>query len=423
MYKYLNIKQVDKLKGSIKISGAKNAALPVIASTILSDNEVTLTNVPEVADVKTLLKLFNLLGSEYSFKKNILKINTKPIHNTIAVYEIVKTMRASILVLGPLLSRFGECKVSLPGGCAIGARPVDLHLKALNLMGADIKIEAGYIHAKGKLKGCDIIFDKITVTGTENIVMAAALAKGKTRIINAAKEPEVIQLCKFLKKGGVDIEGIGTNEIIITGTDGELLKLKEEKIIPDRIEAGTYLAAGAITNSKITIKEVIPSHLESVLVKFSEMGFKIESTKNEIIIHSAKKINPTNISTTEFPGFPTDMQAQFMAIATQAEGVSIIEERLFENRFMHVAELNRLGANIKIQQSKIATVYGPTPLIGADVMATDLRASSALVLAGLIAKGETNVHRIYHLFRGYEKLIDKFKALGAQMELREETSP
>jgi len=422
MYKYLNIKQTPKLSGSIKISGAKNAALPIIASTILAKNNVLLTNVPEVADVKTLLKLFNLLGAEYSFENNILNVNTNGINNTTAVYEIVKTMRASILVLGPLLVRFGECKVSLPGGCAIGARPVDLHLKALEAMGATIKIEGGYIRASGKLKGTDIIFDKITVTGTENIVMAAALARGKTRIINAAKEPEVIQLCEILQHTGVEIEGIGSNEIIVHGTDGELLEFKEEKIIPDRIEAGTYLAAGAITNSNITITNVIPAHLESVLVKFSEMGFKLEATQNEITIYPADKIMPTNISTTEYPGFPTDMQAQFMAIATQAEGVSIIEERLFENRFMHVPELNRLGANIKIQ-SKTATIQGPTPLIGADVMATDLRASSALVLAGLIAKGETNVHRIYHLFRGYEKLTQKFKALGAQVELKDEPLP
>ncbi|ACM93644.1 UDP-N-acetylglucosamine 1-carboxyvinyltransferase [Nautilia profundicola AmH] len=422
MYKYLNIKQTPKLSGSIEISGAKNAALPIIASTILAKNDVFLTNVPEVADVKTLLKLFSLLGAEYQFENNSLKINTAGINNTTAVYEIVKTMRASILVLGPLLSRFGECKVSLPGGCAIGARPVDLHLKALEAMGAEIKIEGGYIHATGKLSGADIIFDKITVTGTENIVMAAALAKGKTRIINAAKEPEVIQLCEILQNAGVEIEGIGTNEIIVHGSDGELLNFKEERIIPDRIEAGTYLAAGAITNSQITLKNVIPAHLESVLVKFSQMGFKLEATENEITIFPAQKILPTNISTTEFPGFPTDMQAQFMAIATQAEGVSIIEERLFENRFMHVPELNRLGANIKIQ-SKTATIQGPTPLVGADVMATDLRASSALVLAGLIAKGETNVHRIYHLFRGYEKLTEKFKALGAQVELKDEPLP
>ena len=422
MYKYLKIKHSPKLKGSVKISGAKNAALPVIASSILSKNDFYLENVPEVADVKTLLKLLKNLGSEFEFNKNFLKINTKNINNTTAVYEIVKTMRASILVLGPLLARFHDCKVSLPGGCAIGARPVDLHLKALNLMGADIKIENGYIHATGELKGSDIIFDKITVTGTENILMAASLAKGKTRIINAAKEPEVIQLCEILKNAGVDISGIGSDEIIIYGSDGELLEFKKESIIPDRIEAGTYLTAGAVTNSKITIKNVIEEHLEGILVKFKEMGFDFEINKNEITLIPAKEIKPVNIITSEYPGFPTDMQAQFMAIATQANGVSIIEERLFENRFMHAQELNRLGADISIN-GKIANVKGVSKLLGADIMATDLRASSALILAALVAEGETNIHRIYHLFRGYEKLTEKFKSLGAKMEILEEERP
>jgi len=422
MYKYLHIYQTPKLSGSIDISGAKNSALPAIASTILSKNPALLKNVPEVADVKTLLKLLKILGAEFEFDKNTLEIDTSTINNTTAVYEIVKTMRASILVLGPLLARFGECKVSLPGGCAIGARPVDLHLKALEQMGADISIEGGYIHAKGKLKGTDIIFDKITVTGTENILMAAALAKGTTRIINAAKEPEVVQLCEILQNAGIEIEGIGKDEIIVHGSDGELLEFKEVSIIPDRIEAGTYLCAGAITNSKITLNKVEPNHLESILLKLHQMGFKTEIEKDKITILPAKEIKPVNITTTEYPGFPTDMQAQFMAIATQANGVSIIEERLFENRFMHVPELNRLGADIRIQ-GKVATINGPSELIGADVMATDLRASSALVLAGLIAKGETKVHRIYHLFRGYEKLLDKFKALGAKMELKEEPNP
>ena len=421
MYKYLKIYHSPKLSGEVEISGAKNAALPLIASTILAKNEVILENVPKVADVKTLLKLFNLLGASFEFDKN-LKIDTSTINNTTAVYEIVKTMRASILVLGPLLARFHKCKVSLPGGCAIGTRPVDLHLKALTQMGAEIKIEGGYINASGRLKGADIIFDKITVTGTENIIMAASLAKGKTRIINAAKEPEVVNLCEALKEAGVEIEGIGTGELIIQGSDGELLEFKKVKIIPDRIEAGTYLAAGAITNSKITLKNCNPAHMESILVKISEMGFSIEATKDSLSLIPAKEIKPTSIFTTEYPGFPTDMQAQFMAIATQANGVSLIEERLFENRFMHVAELNRLGANIKIQ-GKTATVYGPTPLIGADVMATDLRASSALVLAGLIAESETNVHRIYHLFRGYENLVEKFSKLGAKMKLLKEESP
>ena len=422
MYKYLKIYHSPKLEGVVEISGAKNAALPLIASSILAKNEINFSNVPEVADVKTLLKLLKNLGSEFEFNNNQLKINTSSINNTTAVYEIVKTMRASILVLGPLLARFGRCKVSLPGGCAIGARPVDLHLKALKLMGADIKIEGGYINASGKLKGADIIFDKVTVTGTENIIMAAALAKGKTRIVNAAKEPEVTQLCNVLKETGIEIEGIGSKEIIIKGSNGELLEFKKTAIIPDRIESGTYLAAGAITNSKLTIKNVIVEHLEGFLIKFREMGFGFEEKENTLTILPAKEINPINLITSEYPGFPTDMQAQFMAIATQANGTSIIEERLFENRFMHVAELNRLGANISIN-GKIATIIGPSKLIGADVMATDLRASSALVLAGLIAKGETNVHRIYHLFRGYENFVEKFKKLGAKMEILNELTP
>lgn len=422
MYKYLKIKHSPKLKGSVQISGAKNSALPVIAASILSKNNFYLDNVPEVADVKTLLKLLKNLGAEFEFNKNSLIINTKNINNTTAVYEIVKTMRASILVLGPLLARFKDCKVSLPGGCAIGARPVDLHLKALNLMGADIKIENGYIHAKGNLKGTDIIFDKITVTGTENIIMAAALAKGKTRIINAAKEPEIIQLCEIIKNAGVNIKGIGSDEITIYGTEGELLEFKKESIIPDRIEAGTYLAAGAITNSKITIENIIPEHLEGILVKFKEMGFNFEINNNKITIIPAKEINAINLITSEYPGFPTDMQAQIMAISTQAKGVSIIEEKLFENRFMHAQELNRLGADISIN-GKIANVKGPSTLFGADVMATDLRASSALILAALVAKGETNIHRIYHLFRGYENLTQKFKTLGADMKILEEVKP
>ena len=422
MYKYLKIKHSPKLKGSVTISGAKNSALPVIAASILSKNDFYLENVPEVADVKTLLKLLKILGSEFELKDNSLKINTQNINNTTAVYEIVKTMRASILVLGPLLARFHDCKVSLPGGCAIGARPVDLHLKALSLMGADIKIENGYIHAMGNLKGSDIIFDKITVTGTENILMAASLAKGKTRIINAAKEPEIIQLCEILKNGGIDIKGIGSDEITLYGSGGELLEFKKESIIPDRIEAGTYLAAGAVTNSTITIKDVIPEHLEGILVKFKEMGFDFEINKNKITLIPAKEIKPVNLTTSEYPGFPTDMQAQIMAIATQANGVSIIEERLFENRFMHAQELNRLGADISIN-GKIASVKGPSELFGADIMATDLRASSALILAALVANGETNIHRIYHLFRGYENLTEKFKALGAKMEILAEARP
>ena len=408
------------ISGIVPISGAKNAALPLLALTILAKNEVQISNVPNVADINTMLKLLKLLGSEFEFENNNLKIDTSNINSTTATYDIVKTMRASILTLGPLLARFKECKVSLPGGCAIGLRPVDLHLKALEKMGATINIENGYIHAIAKdgLKGSEIIFDKITVTGTENIIMAAVLAKGETTILNAAKEPEIIQLCEVLKDSGVNIQGIGTSTLKIQGQD-DLLNIKPFSVIPDRIEAGTYLCAGAIANCKLTISNIIPKHIENIINKLEEMNFSFEIKENEVTILPTDEIKPVNIVTSEHPGFPTDMQAQFMAVATQANGVSIIEERLFENRFMHVAELNRMGADIRIN-GKVATIYGKTNLIGADVMATDLRASSALVLAGIIAEGETKIHRVYHLFRGYENLVEKLKNIGVEVKLEDE---
>ena len=326
-------------------------------------------------------------------------------------------MRASILVLGPILTRFGHCEVSLPGGCAIGQRPIDLHLKALEQMGAHIEIKAGYIEATAPngLRGCEIIFDKITVTGTANIVMAAALAKGETTIINAAREPEVVQLCEVLNTSGVKIEGIGTAVLKIHGTNGKLLEIPEFSIIPDRIEAGTYLCAGAITRSKLTITNVEPEHLGAVIAKLEEMGFTLDVTTNSITIHPTASIKPVRIVTQEYPAFPTDMQAQFMALATQAEGVSIIEERLFENRFMHVSELQRMGAEISLN-GHTATIDGKNDLSATDVMATDLRASSALVLAALIAEGETNIHRIYHLDRGYDSLEKKLQNVGVAVE-------
>jgi len=413
---YLQINGNNSLSGTVKISGAKNAALPLLASTILSKNEITIENVPNVKDINTLLKLLSNLGSTYNFENNRLRIDSSTISNTMANYEIVKTMRASILTLGPLLSTYGHCEVSLPGGCAIGQRPIDLHLKALELMGADIEIKQGYVVAKAKngLKGANIVFDKITVTGSENIIMAAALAKGKSRIVNVAKEPEVVQLCEILQDAGVEIEGVGSDELIIEGTDRQKLDMKDFKVIPDRIEAGTYLCAGAITNSQITISDVVPDHLEAVLMKLEEMGFGLDVKGDSITIKPAKKIRSSDIITSEYPGFPTDMQAQFMALMTQAEGVSIVEERLFENRFMHVSELQRMGASIMLRGNS-ATIQGKIKLYGADVMATDLRASSALILAGLVAEGVTKVHRIYHLDRGYESLEKKFQALGADI--------
>lgn len=415
---YLKITGGSCLSGEVKISGAKNSALPILASALLCENPLKITNLPDVADVKTLAKLLEHLGSTIEWTSpNELLIQSDRIIHTKAVYDIVRKMRASILVLGPLLARFRKCEVSLPGGCAIGARPVDLHIKAMEKMGADISIEGGYIIAKAPsgLKGGDIVFDKITVTGTENVLMAAALAKGTTRIVNAAKEPEVVQLCEILQSAGVQIDGVGSNELCIKGTDGELLDFKEIKVIADRIEAGTYLCAGAITNSSITIQNVIPSHLEAITGKLQEIGFNIEANQNSIKILPTSKRNAFEIITTEYPGFPTDMQAQFMALATQCEGSSFIEERLFENRFMHVSELQRLGADITLRGS-VAKITGGEKLIGADVMATDLRASSALVLAGFVAEGNTQVHRIYHLDRGYERLEEKFSALGAKIE-------
>lgn len=420
---YLRINGGKKLSGSVKISGAKNAALPLIALSILSKNEVVIKNLPAVSDIHTLIQLLSNLGAKCEFlDANTAKIDPREVNSTKAIYDIVRKMRASILVLGPLLARFRHCEVSLPGGCAIGARPIDLHLSALEKMGAEVKIEQGYVvcTAKKGLKGATINFDKITVTGTENIVMAAALASGTTHIINAAKEPEVIAVCNALKSAGIDIEGIGTNEILIKGSGGELLSLDEISIIPDRIEVGTYLCAGAITGSRITITHACAAHLGAVLAKFEDMGFKFEISNggDEITILPASKIKPVEIITSEYPGFPTDMQAQFMALACVATGVSTIDERLFENRFMHVSELSRMGADIRLN-GHIATISGGK-LNGADVMATDLRASSALVLAALAAHGESKIHRIYHLDRGYERLEAKLGALGADIQRLEE---
>ncbi|TQR59600.1 UDP-N-acetylglucosamine 1-carboxyvinyltransferase [Campylobacter troglodytis] len=417
--KYLEIQGQQRLSGEVEISGAKNAALPLIVSSILAKNEVQITNIPRVADIQTLLNLLTNLGARCDFENNTAKINTAMLNNTRAIYDIVRKMRASILVLGPLLSRFQKCEVSLPGGCAIGQRPIDLHLLALEKMGAKIEIKEGYVMARGALNGARIVFDKITVTGSENIIMAASLASGTTRILNVAKEPEVVQLCEVLARAGVDIRGIGTEELEIYGTGGELLTFKPFDIIPDRIEAGTYLCAGAITNSKITISKADPSHLSAVLAKFEQMGFEIQTNNDKITIFPAKELKPIKLITSEYPSFPTDMQAQFMALALMAKGTSIIDERLFENRFMHASELLRMGADIKLN-GHIATINGGKPLNAADLMATDLRASSALVLAALAANGVSRVHRIYHLDRGYERLEEKLQGLGAKIQRLDE---
>ncbi|HEG7927081.1 TPA: UDP-N-acetylglucosamine 1-carboxyvinyltransferase [Campylobacter jejuni] len=416
---YLEIEGTNHLSGNVTISGAKNAALPLIVSSILAKNEVKINNVPNVADIKTLISLLENLGAKVNFQNNSALLNTNTLNQTIAKYDIVRKMRASILTLGPLLARFGHCEVSLPGGCAIGQRPIDLHLLALEKMGVNIQIKQGYVVASGNLKGNEILFDKITVTGSENIIMAAALAKGKTKLLNVAKEPEVVQLCEVLKDAGLEIKGIGTDELEIYGSDGELLEFKEFSVIPDRIEAGTYLCAGAITNSKITLDKVNATHLSAVLAKLHQMGFETLIAEDSITLLPAKEIKPVEIMTSEYPGFPTDMQAQFMALALKANGTSIIDERLFENRFMHVSELLRMGADIKLN-GHIATIVGGKELNAADVMATDLRASSALILAALAAKGTSKVHRIYHLDRGYENLEEKFKGLGVKITRLEE---
>ena len=413
---YLQINGGKKLSGDVIISGAKNSALPIIASTILSDKKITITNLPDVVDIRTLLKLLTMLGGEVNHNKTTAIIDNSTINNTKAVYEIVSQMRASILVLGPLLARFGECEVSLPGGCAIGQRPIDLHLKALEAMGAKIEIRGGYVRAEAPngLIGTKIIFDNITVGGTENIIMAASLAKGVTTIINSAKEPEVVQLCEMIESAGVKITGIGTSVLTIEGTGGKPLTFKDINIIPDRIEAGTYLCAGAITNSSITLHQVNPEHIRASISKLEEMGCSFDIYKDKITINPTEHLKAVNLITTEYPGFPTDMQAQFMSVLIMAKGESIIEERLFENRFMHVSELNRLGADIWLK-GNIAAIRPIDKLYSADVMATDLRASSALVLAGLVADGTTNVHRIYHLDRGYDDLEGKLLKLGADI--------
>ncbi|RUM74205.1 MAG: UDP-N-acetylglucosamine 1-carboxyvinyltransferase [Sulfurovum sp.] len=414
---YLKITGGTKLFGAINISGAKNSALPVIAATILSNHSLKLTNLPNVVDIRTLLKLVGMLGGEVEHNDTVADINNKKMNSTKAVYEIVSQMRASILVLGPLLARFGECEVSLPGGCAIGQRPIDLHLKAMEALGATIEIKGGYVRAVAPngLQGAKIVFDKITVGGTENTIMAASLAHGTTTIINAAKEPEIVQLCEMIASAGVKVEGIGTSEITIEGTGQKLLKFKDVEIIPDRIEAGTYLCAGAITNSEITLNKVNALHIEASINKLESMGCTFDIKENSITIHGSNRLNPVSLITSEYPGFPTDMQAQFMAVATMAIGESVIEERLFENRFMHVSELNRLGADIWLKGS-VAAIKPVAQLYGADVMATDLRASSALVLAALVAKGDTHVRRIYHLDRGYDNLEGKLASLGAKIE-------
>ncbi|NOY64375.1 MAG: UDP-N-acetylglucosamine 1-carboxyvinyltransferase [Nitrospirae bacterium] len=402
------------LKGSVRISGAKNATLPAMAATILSEGEHIIKNVPLLRDVFTMGRLLEHLGMKCSLENSKMIITNKGLRNLEAPYELVRTMRASILVLGPMLARYGHAKVSLPGGCAIGARPVNLHLMGLEKMGAHIELEQGYIKATARrLHGAHIYFDIPTVTGTENLMMAASLAKGVTRIENAAREPEVTDLAHMMNRMGARISGAGESIITIEGVD-ELSPI-EHSVIPDRIETGTFIVAAGITGGDIEIMDAKPEHLDAIITKLQETGIECEQTSKGLRVRARKQLKSRDLKTMPYPGFPTDMQAQFMALMCIAEGTSVIRETIFENRFMHVAELKRMGADITIEGST-ATVRGVKHLKGAPVMATDLRASASLVLAGLAAEGNTVVDRIYHLDRGYEALDKKLKNLGAQIE-------
>ena len=404
------------LEGEVSISGAKNSALPILSATLLTDQPVTISNVPHLHDITTTIELLGLMGSRITVNERMhIEIDNAQINNFFAPYELVKTMRASILVLGPLLARYGKADVSLPGGCAIGSRPVNIHLQGLIAMGADITTDSGYIRAetKGRLKGVHLTLDIVTVTGTENLMMAATLADGLTIIENAAREPEVKDLANCLNKMGAKISGAGTDHIEIEGV--ESLHGTEHKILPDRIETGTYLVAAAMTGGMMRLRNTQSILLESVITKLTEAGAKIEIEENAISIDmKGKKPKAVDVHTSPFPGFPTDMQAQFTAMNSIAEGSGIITEAVFENRFMHVHELQRMGADLKLQGNTTIT-DGVEQLTCAPVMATDLRASASLVLAGLVAEGETVVDRIYHIDRGYETIEEKMSQLGASI--------
>jgi len=402
-----------RLGGEVTVSGAKNAALPILASTILAPGRHTIENLPMVSDIKVMRTLLPYIGAHIS-NGRALVVEIDEIKRPEAPYELVKTMRASSLVLGPLLARCGYAKVALPGGCTIGARPLNMHINALRAMGAEITLEHGYIEARAKrLEGQEILFDNPTVTGTENIMMAATLANGTTIIRNAAREPEVVDLTLYLKKMGAKIKGEGTDTIVIEGT--ERLSPSTHRIIPDRIEAGTFLIAAAATHGTVTVKGCIPEHLDALLLKLKEIGAAIEIMGDVIHINGPSKIKPTNITTLPYPGFPTDLQAQFMALLTMAEGTSIVTETIFENRFQHVPELVRMGADITVE-GMTAVVKGAKKLVGTEVTATDLRASASLIIAALAAEGTTEVSGVYHIDRGYEKIEDKFSALGANIK-------
>ena len=412
----LLIRGGTSLSGEIAISGAKNAALPILSATLLTDSVMTIGNVPHLHDITTTIELLVRMGSQVTVDEHMrIEIDNSNIHNFFAPYELVKTMRASILVLGSLLARYGRADVSLPGGCAIGSRPVNLHIQGLTAMGADIVVEGGYIRASAdRLKGVNLALDIVTVTGTENLMMAATLAEGLTVIENAAREPEVSDLAICLNKMGAKIKGAGTDRIRIEGV--EKLNGTDYEILPDRIETGTYLVAAAMTGGSIKLKNTRPELLESVLVKLNEAGATIETNDHSISLDmKGKKAKAVDVHTSPYPGFPTDMQAQFTAMNCIAEGGSTITESVFENRFMHVHELQRMGADLKLEGNTTIT-QGVEQLTCAPVMATDLRASASLVLAGLVAEGETIVNRIYHIDRGYETIEEKLSQLGADIK-------
>jgi len=407
----------EPLLGTVRVSGAKNAALPCMAAALLTDQPVILENIPQVRDIQTTRNLLTAMGAEvelgYGRAQHRTTIHCENLASPEASYELVKTMRASTLVLGPLVARCGRARVSLPGGCAIGARPIDLHIKGLEQLGARIVQEHGYVEASAtRLKGAEIVFDKITVTGTEDLLMAATLAEGETVLQNCAREPEVTDLADLLNKMGAKIEGAGTPTIRVKGVSN--LKGAKHRIIPDRIEAGTFIIAGAMTGGDLNVAGCDPSHLGALLGKLHEVGVKTKSSAESVRVMGDNPFTAADMSTEEYPGFPTDCQAQFMALATQAEGTSVVTENIFENRFMHAQELVRMGANIKIEGRR-AVVRGKTPLSAAAVLASDLRASASLVLAALVSDGETIIDRVYHIDRGYEHIEEKLKTVGAQI--------
>ena len=400
------------LSGSVQISGAKNAVLPIMTAALMAEGRSVVTRVPDLRDTRTMIRLMEIVGATCSFENGKLVIDGSTVNNPEAPYDLVKTMRASFYVLGPLLARFGVVKVSLPGGCAWGPRPVDFHLKGLEKLGAKITLESGYIIAEAKrLQGTKINFEFPSVGATGNIAMAAATAEGTTIIENAAREPEIVQLCEYLNTMGACIRGIGTTRLTIDGV--ETLRSADIDVIPDRIEAGTFLAAGALLG-EITLNGVIPEHLDSVILNFKEAGCNVSTTSNSVTIAQADKIQPVDMTTAVYPGFPTDLQAQWVALMTLAKGSSMITDTVYHDRFSHVPELNRFGANIKVENNT-AFVRGVDALVGAPVMSTDIRASASLIVAGLAAKGRTEVSRVYHIDRGYEQIEEKFRSLGANI--------